>query len=64
MKSGSCKYEDGNVDSCYECACDECKETVRRYEYQLEDKALQAAYMDAAGANSDYYGGTQWTTIR
>jgi hypothetical protein len=44
MTTGNCKYEAGIVDSCFDCKCDECAESVALYEEYLNDKAKEEDY--------------------
>lgn len=44
MTTGNCKYEDGIVDSCFDCNCDECIKSVALYAEYLNDKANEDEY--------------------
>lgn len=44
MTTGSCNYENGLVDSAFDCDCDECKTSVKAYENYLNEQAEQDEY--------------------
>lgn len=44
MTTGNCKYEDGKVDSCFDCGCPECVQSVKAYEEWINERAMTEEY--------------------